>query len=171
MKPTDRDLTDSLRRLLQGRVCLVGVGNRQRGDDGAGPRVIDLRDSAARGVWLDAGTAPENFLEPIARTKPDTVLIVDAVSFGGMPGECRLLDATSVDSPALSTHAGSLSLLSDYLSARTGAHIRLLAIQPERIDLGQGLSQPVEKSVTALTAILSQLLAPQTPATSTKLGD
>ena len=160
MKPADLDLTDSLRALLQGRVCIVGVGNRQRGDDGAGPRLIDQRRSATQGVWLDAGTAPENFLEPIVKTNPDTVLIVDAVAFGGTPGECRLLDPTTMDSPALSTHAGPLSMLSDYLSARTGASIKVLAIQPERMDMREGLSRSVEKSVLELAAMLSTLLAP-----------
>lgn len=170
MKPANY-LTDSLRPLLRGRVCIVGVGNRQRGDDGAGPRVIDQRNSAARGVWLDAGAAPENFLEPIARTKPDTVLIVDAVDFGGFPGECRLLDATTMDSLALSTHAGSLSVLGDYLSARTGAGIWVLAIQPERIDMREGLSRAVERSVLELTAMLSRLLAPGKLVTCPTISD
>ena len=71
----------------------MGVGNRQRGDDGAGPRLIDARNPAARGVWLDAGAAPENYLETIAGTNPDTILFVDAVAFGGISGECRLIDA------------------------------------------------------------------------------
>ena len=164
MKPSDCDLTTSLRDLLRGRVCIVGVGNRQRGDDGAGPRVIDGRRPAAGGVWLDAGIVPENFLEPIARTNPDTVLIVDAVDFGGLPGVCRLMDAAAMHTAAVSTHAGSLSLLSDYLSARTGARIKVMAIQPETIEVREGLSQAVEESVLQLTATLSELLAFTEPA-------
>jgi hydrogenase maturation protease len=121
--------------------------------------LIDTRSPAAPGVWLDAGVAPENFLEPIVRTNPDAVLIVDAVAFGGLPGECRLMDASEIDMAAISTHAGSLGILSDYLTARTTARIHLLAIQPERIDLHGGLSQPVERSVQKLAAELSNLLA------------
>lgn len=157
-KPPDRTLSASLRAFLSGRICIVGVGNVQRGDDGAGPCVIDARRSGTRGVWVDAGVAPENFLEPIARSNPDTVLIVDAVTFGGFPGECRLLDVTELDALVLSTHACSLGLLSDYLSARTGARLGVLAIQPERIDAGEGLSYPVKKSVRELAAMLSVIL-------------
>ena len=159
MKPPDLNMTATLRELLAGRVCIMGVGNRHRGDDGAGPRLIDARHPAARGVWLDAGVAPENFLEPIVRTKPDTVLIVDAVAFGGLPGECRLMDAMAMDMTVVSTHAGSLGMLSEYLSARSKARIRVIAIQPEKIDAREGLSQPVEKSVLELAAVLSELLA------------
>ena len=77
--PLAQDLATSLSELLAGRVCIVGVGNRLRGDDGAGPRLIDARHPDASGVWLDAGVVPENYLEIIARANPDTVLIVDVV--------------------------------------------------------------------------------------------
>jgi hydrogenase maturation protease len=99
------------------------------------------------------------------------VLIVDAVDFGGFPGEFRLLDATTMDNLALSTHAGSLSVLSDYLSARTGAGVKVLAIQPEMIDMREGLSQAVERSVLELAAMLSQLLAPGKLATCPTISD
>ncbi len=136
----------------------MGVGNRQRGDDGAGPRLIDSRRKGTRGVWIDAGMAPENFLEPIARSNPDTVLILDAVAFGGFPGECRLMDASAMEMVVLSTHAGSLGMLSQYLAARCGARVQVLAIQPDQIDAGEELSHPVGKSVLQLSSMLSDLL-------------
>ncbi len=158
MNSHDQDIAASLREWLTGRVCIVGVGNRQRGDDGTGPRLIDAKPSGAPGVWLDTGVTPENFLEPLVRTNPNTILIVDAVAFDGLPGECRLLDATELHSTAVSTHAGSLHILSEYLSARTGACIRVLAIQPQRTGASEELSQPVEKSVVELAALLSDIL-------------
>ena len=145
------------------RACIVGVGNRNRGDDGAGPRLIDLRRPDTRGFWFDAGPVPENVLEPIVRTQPDTVLLVDAVSFGGTAGQCRVMDASQFDTLSLSTHAGSLQLIAEYLSARTAAQIRVLAIQPARIDAreggGEGLTDCVETTVRQLAATLSDLLS------------
>ncbi len=140
------------------RLCIVGVGNRQRGDDGVGPRVIDARRPGTAGVWLDAGIAPENHLETIVRAEPDAVLIVDAVDFGGHPGQCRAFAAESLTAPALSTHAGSLSTLGEYLSRRTGAVIRVLAIQPENIDAREELSPPVRDSVLEVAQLLSDLV-------------
>lgn len=165
MQPTPKthrvgpDIKVTLGALLSGRVCIVGVGNRGRRDDGAGPRLIDGRRPETPGAWIDAGVAPENFLEPIAHTNPDVVLIVDAVHFGGAPGERRLLDARATDTVALSTHAPSLKMLADYLSARTGAQLRILGIQPQQIDAGEGLSEPVARSVRELAAMLSDLLS------------
>ena len=160
MERSTANIRDALREGLIGRVCIVGVGNRQRGDDGAGPSVIDARRGGTRGDWVDAGMAPENFLEPIARANPDTILIVDAVDFGGFPGDCRMMDAAAMDMVVLSTHAGSLGILGEYLRVRTGAKIHVIGIQPERIDTREGLSHHVEASVRDLTAMLSDLLDP-----------
>ena len=159
MTTAQRNLRDALRGLLKGRVCIVGVGNRWRGDDGAGPRLIAARRPGTRGQWLDAGVAPENLLEPIVRTTPDTVLIVDAVAFGGSPGEIRLMDVKKIDTVVLSTHCGSLAMLSDYLTARTGARLMVLAIQPQSIGVRDELSEPVARSVRLLTGMLSDALA------------
>ena len=151
----ERQLSD----ILVGHVCVMGVGNRHRGDDAAGPRVIDLRWPETPGVWIDAGVAPENHLELVARAKPDTVLIVDAVDFGGSPGDCRITDINALETAAISTHAGSLQLLGEYLSIRSGVRPRVLAIQPQRMEMGEGLSEPVAKSVGQIAALLSALLS------------
>jgi hydrogenase 3 maturation protease len=152
-----------LRSWLTGQVCVVGIGNRLRRDDGAGPHVIDSRRPQSSGCWIDAGVAPENFLEPIARTDPDAILLIDAVNFGGPPGACRLIEPSATDMLAISTHAGSLSMLAKYLSSRTGARLLLVGIQPDSIDAGEGLSEPVASSVQALAAMLSDLLTPKEP--------
>ncbi|NND96844.1 MAG: hydrogenase maturation protease [Pirellulaceae bacterium] len=145
--------------VLEGHVCIVGIGNRHRCDDAAGPQVIDLRRSGTPGVWIDAGVAPENYLELIARAKPDTVLLVDAVDFGGSPGDCRITDINALETAAISTHAGSLRLLGEYLSIRNGVRPWVLAIQPQRIEMGEGLSEPVASTVGRIAVLLSDLLS------------
>ena len=155
---TDNRLYSSLRRQLTGRCCIVGVGNRTRGDDGAGPRVIDQARISPPNVSFDVGTTPENYLEPIVATCPHTVLIVDAVDFGGHPGECRLLDSEALFQHAVSTHSGSLNLIADYLATRSGASVQILGIQPVRLDRPYELSPPVGESVQRIAAMLSELL-------------
>ena len=148
-----------LGEMLVGHVCVVGVGNRHRRDDAAGPQVIDLRRPETSGVWIDAGVAPENHLELIVRAKPDTVLLVDAVDFGGRPGDCKITDINALETAAISTHAGSLRLLGEYLSIRSGVRPWVLAIQPRRIEVGEGLSEPVASTVGRIAALLSDLLS------------
>lgn len=155
----DLVLQRELAAFLHGRVCIVGVGNRGRGDDGAGPCVIDACAQTANGAWVDAGMTLENHLGQIAESKPESVLIIDAVAFGGFAGECRLLNASALDPVVLSTHAGSLGLLSEYLAGRTGAQVSVLAIQPESINSREGLSDSVAQTVRELAWMLSDLLS------------
>jgi hydrogenase 3 maturation protease len=138
----------------------MGIGNRLRGDDGAGPQVIERRDRDAAGIWIDGGTTPENFLEPIARAAVELVLIVDAVDFGGRPGECRLLDVDELEAFAISSHSGSLGVFRDYLAARAEAVVKVVGIQPGRLRMETRLSDSVEESARELAGVLSRLLAP-----------
>ena len=59
------------------------------------------------------------------------------------PGEVRLLFPDKWRHPGLSTHAGSLNMLAEYLQARTRAQVALLAIQPAGYRSGR---KPVTRS-------------------------
>ena len=170
---------DRLEAHLVGRVCVVGIGNRLAGDDGAGSAVAErladgLRSPTARcaesdarvgllagrvaGRVIDAGIAPENHLEPIVRSGADTILLFDAVDFGGEPGSVRLLDPRALAGGGLSTHALSLRLVCEYLCARSPARVVLLGIQPGQLRLGRALSDAVASAVEAVASRLVALL-------------
>lgn len=153
-------LSSALQQTDVARVCVMGIGNRLRGDDGAGPQVIERRDRDAGGIWIDGGTSPENFLEPIARASVELVVIVDAVDFGGRPGECRLLEVDELETFAISSHSGSLGMFRDYLAARAAAIVKVVGVQPARLRMGIGLSDSVEESTRGLAGVLSRLLTP-----------
>ena len=158
MEPTNEQLVQ-LQRLSNGRVCLLGIGNRARRDDGAGS-VVAAALQAARGERvIDAGTVPENYLEKLARTEPDTIIVVDAVDFGAMPGEWRVFDPERIAPAGISTHALSLRMTVQYLRARTAAKVILLAIQPASIGEGDTLSEPVARTVAFLRDTLPAILA------------
>lgn len=90
---------------------------------------------------------PENFLGVIAGKKPDRILFIDATDFGGVPGQVRLLFPDEVAPSGLSTHAGSLKILAEYLQARTQAQMALLAIQPADTTAGEELSPEISHTV------------------------
>ncbi len=123
--------------LLRGNVVFVGVGNTLKGDDGAGPRI------AKKTGGIDAGTAPENFISKITRSKPETVVIFDALDFGGKPGEATVVDAMKTDGILLSTHAIPLSKFACMLKP---AKVWLVGIQPKSIGFGEDMSKEVLKS-------------------------
>lgn len=147
-----------LEAALVGKVCILGVGNRMRGDDGAGSWVAERLAGRVSVPVFDGGTAPENYLEKIAALLPDTVLIIDAADFGGSPGEMRLFRAEEVGPGGLSTHALSLSLAAEYLRTRGRATVRLLAIQPADAGLGRPMSEAVRRAVEQAARWLEQFL-------------
>lgn len=143
-----------LMRVLNGRVCLLGVGNRFRRDDGAGS-ILAKRLAGCRGVQaIDAGAVPENHLEQVARCNPDTVIILDACDFDGAPGDARILDPKRIAASGLSTHAVSLQMVVRYLEARTRAHVVILAIQPADLGTGAELSGAVSRTLDRLADVM-----------------
>ncbi len=151
-------LLSKLKRLLKGRVVVLGVGNRCRRDDGAGSLVAEQLDEQTGVQSIDAGAVPENYLEKVARSHPDTILILDAVDFGGAPGDLRILEPELVSPSGVSTHALSLQIAADFLKARTQARLAVIAIQPAKIGFGTELSEEVSRAVELLReALLSAL--------------
>jgi len=146
-----------LAEFLQGRICIFGFGNRMWSDDGAGSLLAESLQGTDGLEAIDGGMVPENHLEAVVRTQPDTILMVDATDFDGTPGELCLLQGKEVAMCGVSTHAGSPKMLALYLAARTGARIALLAIQPANSSEGRELSDTVQAAVNYLTKILQSV--------------
>lgn len=145
----------SLLQACAGRkVCVVGIGNRHRGDDGAGPAVLDRIAGRVAASCLDAGVAPENYLEKIAASGAEVVLLVDAVAMGAKPGQIAVLSARDVGGGGISTHAPSLQMVCAYLAQRIQASVLVVGIQPAKIADAIGLSPGVESAVARLSSLL-----------------
>ncbi len=157
---------ECLERVLSGSVCILGVGNRHRRDDGIGSLIAKRLAGRFRARVIDAGAVPENYLEKVARSCPDTVILVDAVDFGGDPGEWRILDPRTLALEGLSSHALSLRMAAEYLNARTQAHVALLAVQPADVGCGTELSDKVSQTMDLLEQTLAQALEVDRPCTS-----
>ena len=158
VEPNEFSLPSTLYPLLsKGKVCILGVGNRMHGDDGVGSLLVDRISGRISVDCMDAGIAPENFLEKIVKLAPDTVLIVDAVDFGGRHGEIRIFNPQDIVCGGISTHALSLQMVCEYLKERIPVRVFLIGIQPQAIGLGQELSSIVAKALDSLAAILLDL--------------
>ncbi|MFC1539102.1 hydrogenase 3 maturation endopeptidase HyCI [Candidatus Latescibacterota bacterium] len=135
---------------VDGNVVIVTLGNELRGDDGAGILFGNLLSGNKSINIINAGDAPENYAGIIADNKPDTILIVDAMDFGGKPGELMLVPGDKLAKDSSSTH-GSLRLFVDFLGKLTLANILILGIQPKSITLGEEISLEVYESVQKMT--------------------
>jgi len=74
---------------LRDKVVVLCLGNIDRGDDAVGPYLASKIKGKVEYDVIDAGVTPENYTGVIKRLKPNRIIIVDAVSFEGKPGEIR----------------------------------------------------------------------------------
>jgi hydrogenase 3 maturation protease len=151
-------LLKELREALQGRVVVVAVGDETRGDDGVGPLVGSLLNRAGIENVIDGGTSPELDTWKIRDMTPTTVLFVDAVDFGGNPGEVALVSTSEVRSDGFDTHRAPLRTTMHYLEDDLGCSCRLLAIQPKGVELGTPVCTAVRSSAEDLAMMLTNVL-------------
>ena len=145
------DVFEDLRKILEGKKFgLIGVGNAIRGDDGAGPAVAERLSGKVGFPVVDASEVPENYSSWILNGDFEAVVFVDAVDFGGAPGEVRLIPVSDLMISASSTHRLSLHFLIRYLLEQWNGEAVLVGIQPVSIELDAGLSGEVERGVTEL---------------------
>ena len=141
-------------RIADKNVLLLGVGNRQREDDGVGSYLVRRLQRKIRIPSLDAGDVPENYIKQIENSGADFLLIVDAADFGANPGEIALLDLSDLRKMGGSTHSANLPLLLDIIPKNKRPEALLVAIQPGATGSGKGLSEPVRNSLDGLDAML-----------------
>ncbi|MCS7224419.1 MAG: hydrogenase maturation protease [Armatimonadetes bacterium] len=168
MKGMDQTQVQSLLDLLRDRnFVIVGVGNPMRGDDGVGSLIAGQLSQFHPDRVFDAGAVPENFLGPILNKRPSVCLFVDAVDFGGQPGDWQLVSLSDLEDKLPTTHTLSLSLLGQLLE-EADIQCWVLAIQPQQIAFGAPLSNPVNKVKNEVIHLLKGILDDQGQMQETK---
>jgi len=165
-------LREQLGICLTGRVCLMGLGNTDYGDDGFGVRLAEeLRAvfpsdggperAALPGEWrvVLAATSPERAIARVINEGFDQLVFLDAVEFAGAPGSVVFLDTRAVGArfPQISTHKISLGTLAQWAEANGATRAWLLGVQPESLRPGQPLTPTMRKSLEALAELLGGL--------------
>jgi len=156
----DRQLLESLVQWRDSKVVILGVGNTLKGDDAAGPLVCECLSGRVPARVIDAGTAPENYIRPVLEVSPDVLLIVDAVDFGGCPGQIRVCAPDQVHRFAFSTHALSLHLSIDVIRREKKLEVYLIGIQATGTRLGDCLSPAMREAVETVVDTLTALFRP-----------
>ncbi|HEV2118053.1 MAG TPA: hydrogenase 3 maturation endopeptidase HyCI [Terriglobales bacterium] len=157
-------LGQRLQSTLRGRVCVMGVGNVDYGDDGFGVYLAEELVAAGLADVIIAGTTPEHYLGRIAEQGFDHLLVVDATNFGDEPGTVVFLNAAEIETafPQVSTHKISLGVLARVLE-QTGTKVWLLGVQPESLEPGQELSRTMQASLEIVHCLLRDVRTCQTP--------
>lgn len=148
---------------------VIGVGNRERGDDGVGPLVVDLLGARVpEGVELRSGVADGAALLE-AWQGFDRVIAVDAVRSGSPPGTLHRIDAIRdrLTAPHLrsSTHGFGLGEAVELARAlgRLPGELTLYGVEAAHFELGRPMSEPVARTARHLATRIARELAPPPP--------
>lgn len=139
-------------------ITVIGIGNRDRGDDAAGLVVTDR----LRGHVSDEVTLLQLSGDPMAAIGPlqsaESVVIVDAMGASGHPGKVQRIVATDGLAMAVyrgrSTHglgAGDVISLALALGS-IPEHTVVYGIEGQDFQLGHGLTAPVENALAGVVA-------------------
>ncbi len=146
---------EELRRFLRPSTVLVAIGNPLRGDDGFGPALAERIREKSRWPIVNAEDAPENCIGQVASFEPERVLLLDAVKWGAEAGRVGFFPADVIPWGGVSTHASSLRLFAEVLSARTGCVVGLLGVAPKSTDMGSPLTPEVESALNLVERFLA----------------
>jgi len=154
---------EQFQRCLAGRVCWMGLGSVEYGDDGFGVRLAEKLIEAGMRDVIVAGTAPERYLGHVVDERFDHLVFLDAVDFGGATGSVVFLDAREIYArfPQISTHKTSLSVLARWVETSRATRAWLLGVQPESLKQARWLTPTVQ---TTLDAVCELLCNRETPA-------
>ena len=143
------------------RVVICGIGNDIRGDDAFGvlvaERLKELLDNP-NVLVLNCGEVPENYTGKIANFKPDLVVFVDAVDFGGEVGEYIIADPEGTLGEAISTHGLPLKFVTQFMKTMVKAEFVLIGCQPGSTGLFQEPSELIKKRAERLAELLAGIL-------------
>jgi hydrogenase maturation protease len=155
-----RDLRDDMRRCLTGRVCLVGIGNPDRGDDAFGLILAESMRRLGYPEVILAERTPERWTGWLARGEFQTVVFLDTVQMNAAPGDVVFLESAQFAAryPQLSTHKLSLGTLAALIEAEGPTRVFLLGVQPQSLDYGAELSVPLRTTLEILRDLLAESL-------------
>ena len=155
------DLRTDLATKLDGRICVIGIGGSEWGDDAFGVDLASSLEEAGCPDVISAGGAPERLVGRIPQGNYDHILLLDAVDYPGEPGSVVFLESSELKSryPQVSTHKLSLGSLAAALEYTTGAKIWLLGAKPFSLARAAGLSAGMKATSEALRELLLELLS------------
>ena len=147
------------------KLLIFGAGNTLMRDDGFGVAVahaladVPLPDGVEVIDGGGAALAVEGLLQ-----EADHVILVDAAEMGKLPGTLVRFDPDQVRSAArdrpLSLHQGDL-LSTLHLLEALGQRppVTIIAVQPQDVSVGQGLTPPVQAAVPEAVRIVAEACA------------
>ncbi|PIV23562.1 MAG: peptidase M52 [Hydrogenophilales bacterium CG03_land_8_20_14_0_80_62_28] len=149
------------------KILILGIGNTLLSDEGVGVHVIQTlagRVAPEDEVeLLDGGTLSFTLAGPIESA--EALMVVDAAELKVAPGEVQVFEGPDMDAFLAGNRKSSVhevGLLDLMVIARLTGHWperrALVAIQPEKVDWGEALSEKVAAAVPLACEHIRQLI-------------
>ena len=151
------NLREQLQQLLQGRVCLMGLGNVEYGDDGFGVRLAEalIRRRGVKEVDRGRGAvSPSRYFDFGGRREvrwrgfrhAESSTTSSSWTRWNLAGRrarwfCWTREEMAARFPQISTHKISLGLLAKWVEANGRTKAWLLGVQPESLKPGEELTR------------------------------
>ena len=148
------------------KTLILGIGNTLLSDEGAGIHMLDYMQrhypDPANVKYLDGGTLSFTLVTWFEST--DNLIVIDAAELKAAPGTVEVFRGEEMDRFAgrtkRSVHEVSLGdmLAIAHLTDELPANRALVAIQPEEIDWGHCLSNPVKRALPEAGRCINELI-------------
>ena len=148
---------EQLNELRGSKTSLIGIGNTLKGDDGFGPLLCRKLMGRVCVELIDAGTVPENYIQPIIQKKPQSLIIVDAVDFATSAGTIKIFRPEQIGSAAFSTHTLSPHLFIDMIRKSIEVDVYFIGVQPAQVGFGLPVCAEVKEAIQRLVDILCDI--------------
>ena len=141
------------------KVYVLGLGNTDRADDGAGTIVAEaLKKRFPRFSFSEQDGIEGVALDISERGEAAVVIFVDAADMGAAPGTIRVIPSDRIRDTEITTHRVAVALMRALLE-KGGNTALVIGIQPTVIEFRGKLSDSVRDAIGTLTDILAEILA------------
>jgi hydrogenase 3 maturation protease len=132
------------------RAVVVGVGNELKADDGIGIRVakqLQADGLAGKDILVIPAEVPENYIQPIAKFRPELLILIDTADFQGKAGDVRAIRDDEVSKVFANTHSIPLVLFLEAIKKQAPkTRTVFIGIQPKTLQFGKPMSPEVRSA-------------------------
>ena len=140
------------------KVYVLGLGNVDRADDGAGVLVaLALKKLFPSYSYSEHDGVEGVVLDISEKEGHATVLFVDASDMKQRPGAVRIVRKEDIRETEVSTHRVAVALMASVLEASDKSSA-VVCIQPSNIEFRGEVSGPVIETINTLVRILEELI-------------
>lgn len=145
------------------RVYVLGIGNKDRGDDGAGIAVAEKLQKTFPLYSHSEHDGLEGIVLDISESDEDAfVVFVDAADLHELPGTVKLVRKEEIRATEITTHRVTVALLAALLD-QSEKRSAVICIQPDSIEFRAEMTDSVKAAVDSVANVLSDQIARSGP--------